>query len=110
MSEQVAAVKRKLVGSLNKAAIDHAVESYGYERETLEEILVLCGTAEEMSRRWNAFNATPEQRAADADQRTQFELEVFLAYVRDTIAKEKQQAHAKRIPRTKQRKRGRRRR
>lgn len=90
--QQVAAVRRKLVGSLNKAAIDHAVENYGYSRETLEEILVLCGgSPEEMSRRWNAFNRTPEQVVNDAT-RTQFELEQFAAYVRDQIAKEKQQA------------------
>lgn len=113
MPDQVAAVKRALVGSLNKAAIDHAVESYGYSRETLEEILVLCGgETDEMSRRWNAFNRTPEQRAQDADPRSQFELEQFLAYVRDEVAKEKQQSHAKtkRKPKRKpQRKRGRRR-
>lgn len=110
MSDRVAAVKRALVGSLNKAAIDHAVASYGYERETLEEILVLCGgRAEEMSRRWNAFNSTPQEQANDADPRTQFALERFLAHVRDTIEEEKQQqAHATRTT-TRRRKRGRRR-
>lgn len=108
MADQVAAVKRALVASLNKAAIDHAVSSYGYDRETIEEILVLCGgSAEEMSRRWNAFNRTPEQVMNDA-AKTQFDLEQFLAYVRDEIAKEKQQANVK-PRRQRKRKRGRRR-
>jgi len=102
-------VKRKLVGSLNKAAVDHAVTSYGYARETVEEILVLCGgKPEEMSRRWNAFNTTPEQVQADADPRSEFQLEQFLAYVRDQLAKEKQQANDKRRRKTRT-KRGRRR-
>jgi phosphoglycolate phosphatase-like HAD superfamily hydrolase len=106
VSDQVSAVRRKLVGSLNKKAIDHAVTAYGYDRDTLEEILVLCGgSAEEMSKRWNAFNRTPEQVMNDATK-TQFELEQFLAYVRDELAKEKQQATNVR-PRRKRRKRGR---
>ena len=106
-SSQVDAVKRKLVGSLNKQAVDHAVEAYGYDREKVEEVLVLCGGSQhEMSQRWNAFRRTPEQVMKDAASHDNFELDEFIAYVRDQKQQEKASVRPKRRQR---RKRGRRR-
>lgn len=105
----VAAVKRKLMGSLHKAAVDDAVGKYGYRRETIEELLVLCGTPEGVAKRWHEFNRTPEQKMADA-LNSKFDLETFVAYVRDRIQEEKQQARheRKRQRPNRKRKRGRR--
>lgn len=89
---QVDAVRRKLMGAVYKSAIDHAVDSYGYSREKLEEVLVLCGTGDKIAKRWNAFCCTPEQVARDADarKRDDFELDEFIAFVRAEVEKEKQ--------------------
>lgn len=92
--DQVQAVRRKLVASLNKDAIDAAVEAFGYDRAKIEEILVLCGGADELNRRWNAFRRTPAQEAKDATH-SAFELEEFITYLREQVAKEQQHGRKK---------------
>lgn len=96
--QQVHAVRRAMVASLNKPAIDAAVAE-GFDRALIEEALVLCGGDPEVMRRhWNDFwnddaYSIGERRVS---ARTPFDLEAFVAHLRDAIAKEKQHAQPRR--------------
>lgn len=79
MTARVDAVRRKLVGSVHRAAIDHAVDRYGMDRAHLEEVLVLCGgDAAEVRRMWELWNERVSQHATV----TEFDLPGFIAFIR----------------------------
>lgn len=78
MSDQVDVVRRKLMTSIHKPAIEHAVDS-GFDRDHIEEIMVLCGGMQEtVVRMWTAFNEQPSQQDRD-----EFDLAEFIEFIKE---------------------------
>lgn len=94
------------MASVHKAAVDDAVDR-GFDRDLIEEALVLCGgDAEVMRTHWNRWTAAREDDDTSFD-RAPFHLAEFVAHLRDALANEKkEQQHGRKQRR---RKRGRRR-
>lgn len=75
--QQLDAVRRKMVASIHKPVIQHAVES-GFDRNLVEEILVLCGGDKEtVVRMWAAFKAQTWQQDEE-----QFDLAEFVEFIK----------------------------
>ena len=77
---QVDAVRRKLVASLNKQAIDMAVDAHGFERSLIEDVLVLCGNSQEkVAQQWTNWRATLTEAENDSNA---LDLQEFVDFLR----------------------------
>lgn len=84
MSQQVDVVRRKLMASLHKPVIEHAVDR-GFDRTSIEEVMVLCGGDQAtVERMWKAFNEQPSQQDEDM-----FDLAEFVEFIKATLPKPK---------------------
>lgn len=81
-AQQVDDVRRKLMSSIHKPVIDHAVER-GFDRAEIEDVLQLCGGKQErVARMWKAFNEQPSQQDNEM-----FELAKFVEFIKEQQSK-----------------------
>jgi len=92
---QVDAVRRKLIGALNKPAIDMAVDAHGFDRSLIEDVLVLCDNSQEkVAQQWARWRASLTEAENDSNA---LDLQEFVDFLRAAPPATKDQRKRDRI-------------
>lgn len=97
---QVDAVRRKLVAALNKPAIDAAVDSHGFDRTLIEDVLVLCdNSAEKVAQQWALWRSLLPDEHNESNHLDLQEFVDFLRAAQQTTSDRKNRKSKKRANR-----------